>query len=337
MSQKALGIGLVGAGAIAQAYAQVLADTPLARLAAVADVREDAARALAEASGCAAFDSFDDMLDGVGCDALVVCTPPTSHAPIAIEALGRGIPVLCEKPLSIDRESAARMLAAAEEAGVILTMASKFRFVDDVIQAKSLVTSGVIGEVVLFENSFTSYVDMSRRWNSDPDLSGGGVLIDNGTHSVDIVRYFLGPVAEVQAVEGKRIQGLEVEDTARIFIRTVDGVMANVDLSWSLNKESPTYIDVYGARGTVRVGWQESSYRRVGSSDWQIFGDGYQKLAAFRGQIENFCRAVRGEEPLLIDAADAMASVEVIDAAYQSLRNDHWVRVEPTGNAQPTG
>lgn len=330
MSPPTLGFGLVGAGAIAQAYTQVLAESPLARLAAVADTRPEAAQALAEASGCPPFDSYEAMLDAVACDAIVICTPPTVHTAIALEALGRGIPVLCEKPLSTDRDSAREMLSAAEEAGVILTMASKFRFVDDVIQAKSLVTSGVIGEVVLFENSFTSYVDMSKRWNADPEISGGGVLIDNGTHSVDIVRYFLGPVAEVQAVEGKRIQGLPVEDTARIFIRTVDGVMANVDLSWSLSKELPTYIDVYGARGTVRVGWKESRYRRVGSSDWQTFGSGYQKTHAFRGQIDNFCRAIRGEEPLLIDAADAMASVEVIDAAYQSLRSDHWVQVNGT-------
>jgi predicted dehydrogenase len=337
VTHQPLGFGLVGAGAIAQAYAQVLRESPMASLVAVADIRPSAAQALAEASGCPAFESHETMLDTVECGAVVVCTPPNAHATIALEALRREIPVLCEKPLSSDRESARRMLRAAEEADVLLTMASKFRFVDDVIQAKSLVTSGVIGEVILFENAFTSYVNMSKRWNADPSISGGGVLIDNGTHSVDIVRYFLGPVAEVQAVEGKRTQGLAVEDTARIFIRTVDGVMANIDLSWSLNKGSATYIDVYGARGTVRVGWKESSYSRVGSSDWEVFGSGYQKLRAFRGQIENFCRAIRGQEPLLIDATDALASVEVIDAAYQSLKSDHWVRVAGADADQTPG
>lgn len=212
---------------------------------------------------------------------------------------------------------------------MILTMASKFRYVDDVIRAKSIVTSGILGEIILFENAFTSRIDMSNRWNSDPAISGGGVLIDNGTHSVDIMRYFLGPIAEVQAVEGKRVQGLGVEDTVRIFIRTVDGVMGSIDLSWSLNKELESYIDIYGSRGTIRVGWRESKYRQSTSQDWVIFGKGYDKIQAFKRQIENFIKAIRGEETLLITAEEAIGSVEVVETAYRSLGTNNWISVAP--------
>jgi predicted dehydrogenase len=195
-------------------------------------------------------------------------------------------------------------------------------------KAKAIVTSGLLGEIVLFENAFTSRVDMSNRWNARPDVSGGGVLIDNGTHSVDLVRYFLGPVAEVQVVEGKRSQGLSVEDTVRIFVRSTTGVLGSIDLSWSINKELDSYISIYGSAGTLHVGWKESKYRQSGARDWVVFGKGYNKVQAFRSNIENFAHAVRGEEALLITAEEALASVDVIEAAYADMQRSHWVAVE---------
>jgi predicted dehydrogenase len=234
---------------------------------------------------------------------------------------------LCEKPLSVDLKSALAMRAAAQRSGTILTMASKFRYVDDVVKAKQIVTSGILGEVVLFENAFTARVDMSNRWNADPAMSGGGVLIDNGTHSLDIMRYFLGALAEVQVVEGKRIQGLPVEDTVRIFAKSTSGIMGNIDLSWSINKELDYYIRIYGSQGTISVGWKESKYRQASSSEWIPFGNGYNKVQAFRSQIENFSKAIRQEEALLITAEDGIASVEAIEAAYRALHHSTWTPI----------
>jgi predicted dehydrogenase len=199
--------------------------------------------------------------------------------------------------------------------------------VDDVIHAKQIVDSGILGEIVLFENAFTAWVDMSKRWNSDREVSGGGVLIDNGTHSFDIARYILGPLAEVHVIEGKRSQGLQVEETVRILVRSAAGVVGNIDLSWSINKELNRYISIYGSSGTVLVGWRESKYRQSSSSEWVVFGQGYDKVGAFRNQILNFANAIHGKEALIIKAEDAVASVEVVEAAYQSLGKNHWTAV----------
>jgi predicted dehydrogenase len=322
-----LRFGLVGAGGIAQSYAQAFASSDEATLAAVADVAPAAANTMAEAFGCPGFTSYRAMADAVKLDAVVICTPPSTHAEVCMFFLQRRIPVLCEKPLSVDGPSARAIIDTAARSNVKLTMASKFRYVDDVVKAKAIVTAGLLGEIILFENAFTSRVDMSNRWNSNPDISGGGVLIDNGTHSVDLVRYFLGPVADVQVVEGKRSQKLAVEETVRIFLRSAAGVLASIDLSWSINKEQESYINIYGSQGTLWVGWKESKYRQSGARDWVVFGNGYNKVQAFRSNIGNFARAIRGEEALLISACDALASVEVIEAAYADLRRSHWVSV----------
>jgi predicted dehydrogenase len=315
---------LVGAGAIAQAYAQAFAKTERAVLAAVVDCRADAAEAMAQAAGCAAFTSVPQMLDMVEVDAAIVCTPPATHPRVCLELITRGVHVLCEKPLAIDSSAAEQMIGAAEMHNVIFTMASKFRYVADVAAAKALIAAGTIGEVVLFENVFTGRVDMTQRWNSDPLVAGGGVLIDNGTHSVDVTRFCLGELAEIQAMEGNRIQELPVEDTAKMFIRSRSGVLASIDLSWSVSKELPYFIAVYGSTGTILVGWRESKYRRTGEQEWTVFGGGYDKVAAFQRQIENFAGAVRGEEPLVVTPEDALASVQVIEAAYRSLARGAW-------------
>ena len=174
---------------------------------------------------------------------------------------------------------------------------------------------------------------MTRTWNSQPAISGGGVLIDNGTHSVDIARYFLGPIVEVLAVEANRAQNLPVEDTVQLLLRTDDGVLGAIDLSWSYDKATDSYLELYGTEGTMRVGWKDSRYRQATSPDWVVFGDGYDKVTCMRSQVRNFCSAMLGEAKLAITAADAIASVLVIDAAYESLTTGRWVRVGDVGDA----
>jgi predicted dehydrogenase len=330
--------GIIGAGAISQAYAQAFQSIAFqtyheAEVVGVADVRKEAADSLAEVLNCPSFDSYATLADRCDLEAVLVCTPPATHPEICHYFIDRGVHVLCEKPFAISAKEASNVVEAAHKKGVTITMASKFRYVDDVIKAKQIVDSGILGEIVLFENAFTARVNMATRWNSNSAISGGGVLIDNGTHSFDIARYFLGPLAEVQVMEGKRNQGLDVEETVRIFVRSQKGVIGNIDLSWSINKELDRYISIYGSRGTVVVGWKEAKYHQSSSSEWVEFGNGYDKVGAFRNQLQNFTRAIHGDESLLINGADAVASVEVVEAAYESLSENHWTAVNNGKNS----
>jgi predicted dehydrogenase len=322
--KKCVPFAIVGTGSIAQAYEAAFRGYSRAEIRAVCDVNLEAAQMYAARIGCEAYPCIDDMLGDTHVDAAVVCTPPATHEALSIELLNRGVNVLCEKPLSTSVASATRMLECAKANNLLLTMASKFRYVSDIRMAKALVDVRAIGELVFVENAFTSRIEMANRWNSDPSMSGGGVLIDNGTHAVDILRYFLGHLADVQIVEGRRIQGLPVEDTVRLFVRNDDGVMGASDLSWTIDKEMSTYLRVYGSEGTILVGWKESKYRRSSDGDWARFGRGYDKIQAFRSQITNFCEAICGEAELLITPRDALASVETICAAYAALERSRW-------------
>lgn len=315
---------IVGTGGISHSYAAAFANNPHAKLVAVTDVRKDAAEAFGAKYGVPAFDSHAGLPDA---EVVIVCTPPDTHTALTTDLLRGGRHVLCEKPFTMTAADARTMQYEAVKAGRLLTMGSKFRYVSDVVKAKQLVAAGEIGEVILFENAFTSRVDMTTRWNSQPAVSGGGVLIDNGTHSVDVIRYFLGPLAQVHAVEGLRVQAIPVEDTARLFVRSSTGVMGSVDLSWSINKELDWYVNIYGSGGTIQVGWKQSRVKRTGG-EWTVFGSGYDKVQAFTAQVTNVAKAVRGEEALLITADDAIASVEVIEAAYRSMRSAAWTGVD---------
>jgi predicted dehydrogenase len=318
-----LKFGLVGAGGIAQAYAQAFNESECCELVAVADVRYDAAVALAEIVSGWSVTDYRQMTE-LDLDAVIVATPPATHAEIACFFMERGIPVLCEKPLTTNVADAERMIATAEKAGVQFTMASKFRYCDDVVKAKGILASGVLGDVLQFENAFTAKVDMSKRWNSDAEISGGGVLIDNGTHSVDIIRYFLGGIDSVLVVDAGGTQNLPVDENVKMFAKTRDGVTASVDLTWGINKELPYFISIYGTNGTLHIGWRESKYKLNSSPDWTVFGSGYDKVASFKGKIENFANALRGKEDLFITPSDALASVQVIDAAYKSMNQNLW-------------
>ncbi len=333
---KEFRLGLVGAGAISRAYEQAIAECGSARLVAVADTNADAAAAMSEASGAAAFTSHHDLADAGVCDAVIVTTPPSSHADIAIDFVTRGLPVLCEKPLSTDFASARHMIAAARDNGVLLSMASKFRFTEDVITARDMIRNGEIGEPLMLENVFTGVVDMSDRWNSNPALSGGGVLIDNGTHSVDIIRFLIGPISEVFAMPHPALQSLPVEDGVRLIARTDTGAEARVETSWSVHMDRSAFIEIYGTQGAIEIGWTGSRIRRQHGGAWEAYGRGYDKVAAFRRQIDHFVGAVTGQGHEVTDDVSSLASVAVIEAAYRSFQSRRWETVVTSGSAAPS-
>jgi predicted dehydrogenase len=324
---KKLKFALIGTGGIAQTYAQAFQTSDCCQLVAVADINQDSAKAFAEPFAAKSFGDYKTLAENTEIDAVIISTPPNTHPEIAMFFMREGVHVLCEKPLCLSVAEARQMIETAEKTGVVFTMATKFRYCEDVVKAKAILASGVLGEVVQFENAFTAKVDMSKRWNSNREIAGGGVLIDNGTHSVDIIRYFLGAITDVLALETSGTQNLNVDENVKLLAKTENGVVASVDLTWGINKELSNFISVYGTNGTLHIGWRESRYKLDSSPDWTIFGKGYDKVQAFRSKIENFRNSILKGEELLTNPDDALASVEVIEAAYKSLNQNLWQKV----------
>lgn len=332
--ERRVDIGIVGAGRIASAYVEAARASARVRIAAVCDVRPDAATRLGEECGARVFADHRPMLSSIRLDGLLICTPPASHAALMHDAIAAGVPVLCEKPFTIAPDDAVAVLAAAAERGVLVSMASKFRYVPEIAEAKRLLAAGALGRLALFENEFSAVVDMSGRWNADPRHSGGGVLIDNGSHAFDLAAFFGGPLERVRAVAGPRARGLAVEETAHVAARAVDGAISRLDLSWSRPSSGDAYVRLSGDAGSVVVGWQGARYR-AHDGDWVRLGGAYSKTAALRAQIEDFAGAVCGEPARLLTADEALASVRAVAAAYSSIECGRAVPVRPGPGEAP--
>lgn len=291
-----LDVAIVGCGRIAGAHAAALRSRSDARLVAGIDPSQTARLHAAEEWGCAVFVTLEEALEERSLDVAVVCTPPGTHADVASALLEAGIHVLCEKPLATRSADARRMVEAARLHDRVLDVSAKFRHVPDLGEAARRIDAGEIGRPVYYEVTFCAPVDVEDSWSVDPSLSGGGVVMDNGPHALDVLSHVLdAPIARVSAGFSRPVGSGDVEDTAEIQFQTEEGTIGRIGLSWTYFTKDLDYLMVQGTEGGVRVGWTGGKIRRHGEQEWTSFGDGYDKAEAFSRQLDAFLRRVRGE------------------------------------------
>lgn len=262
-------------------------------------------------------------------DLAIVATPPVHHRSQATALLEAGSHVLCEKPLAPSVDDAQAMLAVAARTGRRLTMASKFRYVADVVEARARIAAGAIGRPCSYDNGFCSRVAMRGRWNADPAVSGGGVLADNGPHAADLARVLLGEIRAIRGAVplGPALQDLPVEDGVRVLFETRSDVAGITELSWSVHSGRRDYARLVGEDGVLELRWDGATLRRGDVVD--EFGKGYDKRAAFRAQLDDLVEALRdGRSPAITDQ-DALDSVRFVAAGYRSLREGRRVALDP--------
>ncbi len=250
------GFGIIGTGTIAAIHADAIAMLPGTRLSAVTDVADGVAQTFAAARGCAAEPSLDALLSRRDVDVVCVCVPSGLHAEVGVRAAKAGKHLVVEKPVDVTLDAADRLLAAAREAGVALTVMSQHRFDPGVAELKRLIDDGALGTLVLGEASTKwyrtqAYYD-SAPWRGTWAMDGGS-LLNQGIHYVDLLRWCMGPPAEVTAACTTQAHRIEVEDTALAIVRFASGAVGTITATTAAYPGFPQWLEITGTEGTVTV------------------------------------------------------------------------------------
>lgn len=322
---------IIGCGQIARRHAARI--NLLGRLEAVCDIVPDRAKDLAENFNARSYFSVNELFAAEKPDVVSICTPNGLHALHAIRALEAGCHVLCEKPMSISRESGLAMMAAAEKAGKKLFVVKQNRYNPPVETVKKLLEEGKLGRVQSFQvncfwNRPAAYYKDS--WHGTRELDGG-ILFTQFSHFIDLVYWLLGDVVSVQGMRANYDHGaaIDFEDTGVALLQLENGVMGSLHYtvnSFGHNMEGS--ITVFGERGTVKIGGQylnQLSWFSVEGIPLPELPAGnaanqyglYEGSMSNHGRVyENLVRALDDPSFRFIEAGEALKTVEIIEKIY---------------------
>ena len=312
-------IGIVGCGQMGRWHLDAYKRNTKVQVVGFADTDLAKARKFAEEVKARAYESHREMVAKEKLDGISLCTVPSTHRDIALDLLEAGVHVLCEKPLAVSGDQAREMVAKAQQKNRLLLTAFKFRFFEEVIKARELIQGGTLGRICNFRLMFGGYINMAGTWYARHDLAGGGIIMDNGPHAADLIRYLLGEIQSVSARCG-RYQGIDVEDNAQLTFTLANGCVGTADLSWSASVPSDSYFEAYGEDGAMRLDWQGLACRYRTWNDWKRIDNKLTMKDTFARQIDHFVEAIHGGQAPVLGNGEGLKSQLVIDAAYESLK-----------------
>lgn len=347
---KQYGVGIIGAGMIAEYHAQAIEGSDRTRLvAACARIEDaDAVNAFAAKHACKAYTDFNEMLKDDAIDIVTIATPSGGHMEPAIAAAQAGKHALVEKPIEITLDRIDRILAAHDKAGTTVGGFFNGRFTEPAGLLREAVDQGRFGRMT-FGMAFgpwwrdQSYYDEGG-WKGTMRLDGGGALMNQGIHTIDLLQWMMGPVESVSAHTATLAHtNIEVEDTGAASIRFANGAIGMVGCATSMWPGHFRIVEVSGDKGTVALAdskflfWQfaEESDRdeqiRKEFVEFPGAGVGASNPSAgltsagHQANLEQFIAAMEAGEPPPISGPDARRSVEIILAIYASARDGRAV------------
>ncbi|GAB3920472.1 O-antigen biosynthesis protein WlbA [Kribbella albertanoniae] len=320
-------VGLVGAGSVAAVYLEAAAGLPGVAITAICDVRRDAAQALAGPLNASVYSDHRAMFAAGNLDAVIITSPHSLHIPMAEDAAAAGLHVLMEKPMATTVADCRKMIKVCADAGVRLAIGNLQRFVPAVRQASAILRSGELGRPLLItERRAVRYDPESRpAWFFDPELAGGGIMMNIGGHSIDKAQVLTGE--QVVAVNARiwRRPGIAVETEA-------SGVMelsGDIQLTFSITSTGlppQDETEVVCEHGALRLSHTGGLWMfRDGKSVHLRDRTGHDEIvSAFRDQLVDFT----GTEPPSVTGKYGLSVVAAVQAVYDSAADRSLQRTE---------
>lgn len=325
---KKLNFTIYGCGMISDVHAAAAESLEKAELMGCADINSARAHAFAEKHGIRAYETLEDMLSDAEVDVVCICTPNGTHAELAIKVLRAGKNVILEKPMAINTKECDEIIAEAEKSEGKIMVISQMRTAPDIIKARELVQSGALGKIILCDLHMKYYRDPSYykdSWHGTLKMDGGGALINQGIHGVDIIQYIVGPVANTKSFVKTQIHDIQAEDTVVSAIEFENGAIGIIEATTSVNPGYDREIKIHGSRGTIEIcqtcierlvidGVEQETKKFVSRGDGNSAST--VTFEEHAKQFETFVRAINGENIEYVDQYEGKKAVDTIERIY---------------------
>ncbi len=327
---KTLRIGVIGCGRVSVMHFEAIKGTKNAILVACCDVKADRAVWAVERYGGKAYTSYEKMLENEDLDAVHICLPHNLHTKAAFYAFSKGVHVLSEKPMDVDLASAENAVKIAKERGVLYGVILQCRYNNSAQLVKRAIENGKLGKILSARSVLTwtrpdSYYAESD-WKGTWDKEGGGVIIDQAIHSIDLVNWLVDDEVECVScsMENRNHKVVDVEDSAEGLISYKNGVKYGFYCMNNYACDEPIEIRLYCEKGKVVFGYDDAyiTYNDGTSEeahqDNVVCVEGGKDYWGFQHvrQIQQFYRACRGEERLEVSGEEALKTHRLIMALY---------------------
>ena len=327
---KTYGFGIFGCGVIANTHAKVIGEIENATLCGCSDISLPYAEKFAEKHGTKAFLSLEEMLENDDIDVINVCTPSGTHADIAIKILEADKNVILEKPMAITAADCDRIIEAAKKSKGRLMVISQMRSAPDIKHLKSLIDSDILGRILLVQLNMNYYRDeeyFKGSWRGSKKMDGGGALMNQGIHGVDLIGYLVGKVKNISSIVRTLSHNIEVEDMAVANLEFENGALGIITASTAVPPGFDRETKIFGTKGYAHLIETKlvelivegekipcEKFVSSGAATSNMLLD----IKGHKRQIEGFIRVLSGEKEEYINENEGKIPVELIERIYNT-------------------